>query len=123
MHHQVLICVFLIAVAMWAVVNKTPLFTMGAVSDCVNIGRHGPHACVAVGDECRRRGRRTAARVAGMARISGEAFPVYRTANFAWLRYVLSSLSFGSGATLASGCGNKTLVRLGGGELRSFVVP
>jgi hypothetical protein len=35
---------------------------------------------------------------------------------------VLGGLMFGVGMTLASGCGNKTLVRIGGGNLKSVVV-
>jgi uncharacterized membrane protein YedE/YeeE len=54
--------------------------------------------------------------------LNSEVFPPYRTANFAWLRYLLGGLMFGVGMTLASGCGNKTLVRIGGGNLKSLVV-
>ena len=35
---------------------------------------------------------------------------------------VLGGLMFGIGMTLASGCGNKTLIRIGGGNLKSIVV-
>jgi len=41
---------------------------------------------------------------------------------FVWPRYILGGLLFGVGMTLASGCGNKTLVRIGGGNLKSVVV-
>ena len=58
----------------------------------------------------------------GKAVIGTGTFPPYRTPNLAWLRYVLGGLMFGIGMTLASGCGNKTLVRLGGGNLKSLVV-
>ena len=40
-HHQVLGAVFIVAVIMGAVVNKTHFCTMGAVSDWVNIGDTG----------------------------------------------------------------------------------
>ena len=40
----------------------------------------------------------------------------------AWLRYLLGGLMFGIGMTLASGCGNKTLIRIGGGNIKSLVV-
>jgi uncharacterized membrane protein YedE/YeeE len=39
-----------------------------------------------------------------------------------WLSHILGGFVFGIGMTLASGCGNKTLVRLGGGNLKSVVV-
>jgi len=52
----------------------------------------------------------------GKASVGTSTFPPYRTPNFVWLRYVLGGLMFGVGMTLASGCGNKMLVRLGGGN-------
>jgi uncharacterized membrane protein YedE/YeeE len=48
--------------------------------------------------------------------------PPYRSANFIWLRHLVGGLMFGVGMTLASGCGNKTLVRLGEGNMKSVVV-
>jgi uncharacterized membrane protein YedE/YeeE len=42
--------------------------------------------------------------------------------NFTWLSYLLGGFLFGVGMTLGSGCGSKTLVRLGGGSLKSLVV-
>ncbi|MEJ2179732.1 MAG: YeeE/YedE family protein, partial [Gammaproteobacteria bacterium] len=48
--------------------------------------------------------------------------PPYRMANFEWLRYILGGVMFGIGMTLASGCGNKTLIRVGGGNIKSVLV-
>jgi uncharacterized membrane protein YedE/YeeE len=39
-----------------------------------------------------------------------------------WLSALLGGLMFGFGMVLASGCGSKTLVRIGGGNLKSLVV-
>lgn len=47
---------------------------------------------------------------------------IYTAPNFTWLSYILGGLLFGVGMTLASGCGSKTLIRVGGGNLKSFVV-
>ena len=47
---------------------------------------------------------------------------IYLTPNFGWFGAILGGLIFGFGMTLGSGCGNKTLVRLGGGNLKSLVV-
>src|SRR3989344_2811326 len=58
----------------------------------------------------------------GIVALPADTFPPYRTANFAWLRYVLGGLLFGIGMTLGSGCGNKTFVRIGGGNLKSLVL-
>lgn len=48
--------------------------------------------------------------------------PPYRFTNFVWLRHLVGGVMFGIGMSLASGCGNKTLVRLGEGNLKSLVV-
>ncbi|WP_420347727.1 YeeE/YedE family protein [Pelagibius sp.] len=56
---------------------------------------------------------------AGLARI-GESF--YLAADFGWLGAVLGGLLFGFGMAMVGTCGYGTLVRLGGGDLRSFVV-
>ncbi len=120
-HHQILLFAFLGAVVIGAVANKTNFCTMGAVSDWVNMGDTG-----------RMRSWLLAMAVAlvgvlileatGILTLGADTFPPYRTANFAWLRYALGGVMFGIGMTLASGCGNKTLVRIGGGNLKSVVV-
>ena len=48
--------------------------------------------------------------------------PPYRTPIFVWLRNVVGGFLFGIGMTLTSGCGHKTMVRLGGGNMKSVVV-
>jgi uncharacterized protein len=47
---------------------------------------------------------------------------IYQRPNLMWLSYVVGGLCFGVGMTLASGCGNKSLIRVGGGSLKSLVV-
>ena len=123
---QILLSGFLIAVVIGAVANKTNFCTMGAVSDWVNINDTG-----------RIRSWLFAMAVAmagvlamgmfgvmdlGITADGAKTFPPYRTPNFAWPQYVLGGLLFGIGMTLGSGCGNKTLVRIGGGNLKSVVV-
>ncbi len=120
-HTEVLGAVFAVAVLMGAVTNKTNFCTMGAVSDWVNIGDTGRmrawvfSMAVALAGVIALEG-------FGIVNLSGETFPPYRTANFAWIRYLLGGLLFGVGMTLASGCGNKTLVRIGNGNLKSLIV-
>lgn len=120
-HNQVLLLVLGVAVIMGAVANKTHFCTMGAVADWVNMGDTGRMRAwlfaiaVALGGVL-------ILEAAGMLNLDGGTFPPYRTGNFAWLRYVLGGVMFGVGMTLASGCGNKTLVRIGGGNLKSLVV-
>jgi len=57
----------------------------------------------------------------GVAKID-QAFPPYRQAQFLWAEHLLGGLMFGVGMTLASGCGNKTLLRIGGGNIKSLMV-
>ncbi len=120
-HNQVLLSVFVIAALMGAAVNKTNFCAMGAVSDWVNMADTGRlrawllAIAVAMGSVL-------ALEASGRVNISGTTFPPYRTENFAWLRYLLGGGMFGIGMTLASGCGSKTLVRIGGGNLKSLVV-
>jgi len=111
---------FLIALVMGAVVNKTNFCTMGAVSDLVNMGDSGrvrawlfAIAVAVLGVAILEYG--------GLVDATG-TFPPYRAGNLIWVENVLGGLMFGVGMTLASGCGNKTLVRIGGGNLKSVVV-
>jgi len=111
---------FAIALVMGLVVNKTNFCTMGAVSDLVNMGDTG-----------RIRAWLFAIAVAllGVAVLeylglveATDTFPPYRAGNLIWAENILGGLMFGIGMTLASGCGNKTLIRIGGGNLKSIVV-
>lgn len=47
---------------------------------------------------------------------------IYLTVNFGWAGAIVGGLLFGFGMTMTGGCGNKTLVRLGAGNLKSVVV-
>jgi len=112
---------FVIAFVMGAVVNKTNFCTMGAVSDLVNMN-----------DTSRMRAWILAGTVAligvliieamGRANLSTSTLPPYRGSEFQWGRYILGGVLFGIGMTLASGCGNKTLIRIGGGNIKSILV-
>ncbi len=120
-HNQVLLSVFVVAVVLGAIANKTNFCTMGAVSDWVNMGDTGrmrawllAMAVALIGV--------LGMEAANVISFSSGTFPPYRTENFAWLRYLLGGLMFGIGMTLASGCGSKTLIRVGGGNLKSVVV-
>lgn len=120
-HQQVLLSVFALAFVLGAVAQKTRYCTMGAVSDWVNIGDTGrmrawvfSMAVALVGV--------VMLEATGTINLSAETFPPYRTASFAWLRYLVGGLMFGIGMTLASGCGNRTLVRIGGGNVKSLTV-
>src|SRR5688572_27602535 len=91
---------------------------MGAVSDVVNMGSWGRMRmwllAIAV-----------AILGAHALNLTGQidlAKSFYVRPNLTWLSYIVGGLLFGIGMTLGSGCGSKTLVRLGGGSLKSVVV-
>ena len=50
----------------------------------------------------------------------GEA--TFQNPTFNWLGYVLGGLLFGFGMTMSSGCASRTVVLIGGGNLKSLVV-
>ena len=112
--------IFAIALIMGAVVNKTNFCTMGAVSDWVNMGDTGRlrawMLAIAVGVLGV-----TALEAAGLVNVGG-TFPPYRQNTLVWIENGVGGILFGIGMTLASGCGNKTLIRIGGGNLKSVMV-
>jgi uncharacterized membrane protein YedE/YeeE len=120
-HHQVLLIVLGLGVVLGAIANKTNFCTMGAVSDWVNMGDTGRLRAWLLAGAVAMLGV-VILEASGKAVLGNMTFPPYRTPNFGWLRYLLGGLLFGIGMTLASGCGNKTLVRIGGGNLKSLIV-
>ena len=111
---------FGLALVLGAVANKTNFCTMGAVSDMVNMGDLGRFRAWLLA---------IAVAVIGVVILEyfgkvapGDAFPPYRNGNLNWAENLLGGLMFGIGMTLASGCGNKTLIRIGGGNLKSVLV-
>ena len=111
---------FFIALVMGAVVNKTNFCTMGAVSDWVNMGDTGRFRAWLLAIAVALLG------VVGLEYFgmvdAGAAFPPYRAGQLIWAENLLGGLMFGIGMTLASGCGNKTLIRLGAGNVKSLMV-
>ncbi|MFN0185982.1 MAG: YeeE/YedE family protein [Aquabacterium sp.] len=115
---QVLGAAFALAVVFGAIAQRTHFGTMGAVADVVNIG-----------DWSRARMWVLAVAVA-MAGFNGMVAAgwveagksIYAAPRLIWLSHIVGGLLFGFGMVLASGCGSKTLVRIGGGNLKSVVV-
>lgn len=111
---------FAIAFVMGAVVNKTNFCTMGAVSDIVNIGDTGRMRAWLFAIAIAILGV-VVLSLAGMVNVK-QAFPPYTGSLLVWAENILGGLLFGIGMTLASGCGNKCLIRIGGGNLKSVLV-
>jgi uncharacterized membrane protein YedE/YeeE len=101
-----------------AIAQRTHFCTMGAVSDIVNMG-----------DWTRMRMWVMAMGVAivGFNLMVAAGWldagkSIYGGPKFVWLSALSGGALFGFGMVLASGCGSKTLVRIGGGNLKSLVV-
>jgi uncharacterized membrane protein YedE/YeeE len=109
---------FLLAFIFGAVGNKTNFCTMGAVSDWVNMGDTGRMRMWLLAMAVALLGS-TALEAAGLVDLSKSIYP---TPSFTWLSYVVGGFLFGVGMTLGSGCGSKTLIRVGAGNLKSLVV-
>jgi uncharacterized membrane protein YedE/YeeE len=115
---QVLWLAFGLGVVFGAIAQRTHFCTMGAVADVMNLG-----------DWTRARQWALAGGVAvlgfnGMAALGwlDAADTLYGGPRLPWLSALVGGLMFGFGMVLASGCGSRTLVRIGGGNLKSLVV-
>ena len=109
---------FALAFIFGAVGNKTSFCTMGAVSDWVNMGSLNRMRMwlLAIGVAI------LGANGLALAGVIDLSKSVYPGANFTWLSYLVGGFLFGVGMTLGSGCGSKTLIRIGAGNLKSVVV-
>jgi uncharacterized membrane protein YedE/YeeE len=109
---------FLLAFIFGAVGNKTRFCTMGAVSDWVNMGDLGRMRMWLLAIAVALLGS-SALHLAGVIDLGKSIYP---GPNFTWLSYIVGGFLFGVGMTLGSGCGSKTLIRIGAGNLKSLVV-
>ncbi len=115
---RVLWASFALAAVFGALAQRTHFCTMGAIADVVNMG-----------DWTRARMWVLAIAVAVLGFNAMVALgwvearnSIYAAPRLLWLSSVLGGLMFGFGMVLASGCGSKNLVRLGGGNLKALVV-
>jgi hypothetical protein len=109
---------FAIAFILGAISARTQFCTLGAVSDIVNMNDWSRMRMWVLAMAIAILGAQ-GLYAAGLIDLS-KAF--YVRPNFTWLSYLLGGTLFGVGMTLASGCGSRTLVRIGGGNVKSFVV-
>ena len=98
--------------------NKTNFCTMGAVSDIVNMGNWTRMRMWLLA---------IAVAIIGvwamqMIGLVDTRKSIYTGSSLMWLSNLVGGLLFGIGMTLASGCTSKTLIRIGGGNLKSLVV-
>ena len=116
--HYVALWGFGIAAVLGFVANKTHFCVMGAISDVIHMGSKGRLGAWLLAIGIALLGTQ-ALQLGGVIDV-GESR--YLSANFIWLSYILGGALFGVGMTLAAGCGQRNLVRFGGGNLKAFVV-
>jgi uncharacterized protein len=109
---------FLLAVVFGAVANRVSFCTMGAITDVVAFGDWRRMRMWFLAIAVAITGA-TALQLSGLVDLSKS---IYTGAAVAWLSAVVGGFLFGFGMTLASGCGSKTLIRAGAGNLKSWVV-
>ena len=109
---------FALAFIFGAVGNRTNFCTMGAVSDWVNMGDTSRMRMWLLAMAVALLGA-SGLQLAGLIDLSKSIYP---GPNFIWLSHLVGGFLFGVGMTLGSGCGSKTLIRVGAGNLKSLIV-
>ena len=109
---------FALAFVFGAVANRTNFCTMGAIVDISVFGdwRRMRMWALAIAVAMAGTGFLVAAGLIDTAKT------IYTVPQVRWVSALVGGFLFGFGMTLASGCGSKTLVRAGAGNLKSVVV-
>jgi uncharacterized membrane protein YedE/YeeE len=109
---------FIIAFILGAISARTQFCTLGAVSDIVNMGEWTRMRMWVLA--------MAVAILGAQGMVAAEWIDLskafYARPAFTWLSYLVGGAMFGVGMTLASGCGSRTLVRIGGGNVKSVIV-
>ncbi|MAF49414.1 MAG: YeeE/YedE family protein [Rhodospirillales bacterium] len=109
---------FVLGILFGATAQRTNFCTMGALSDIVLMGNWSRFRAwllaIAV-----------AMLISQFMHVNGIVDlgkSIYLSTNLGWAGAIIGGLVFGFGMTIAGGCGNKTLVRIGAGNMKSLVV-
>jgi uncharacterized membrane protein YedE/YeeE len=109
---------FALAFVLGIFASRGNVCTMGAISDVVNMNHWSRMrtwllaiAVAIIGA--------TLLHATGQIDLSKS---IFQRPRLNWLSAIVGGLTFGIGMTMAGGCANKTLIRIGGGSLRSLVV-
>jgi len=116
--HQALWATFIVTLLLGGIMQYTSFCTMGAIADLFvmsNLSRLRQWS-LAIGIA-----------IIGVMLLSSFGLidiskSIYTSSKLMYLSILVGSTLFGLGMVLASGCGSKTLVRIGGGNLKSLVV-
>ncbi|MFZ4757798.1 MAG: YeeE/YedE family protein [Burkholderiaceae bacterium] len=118
LRHTVAWATFAIAFVVGLAMSRSNFCTMGAVADIVNMDDWGRMRMwlAAIGIAI------LGTQALAWAGVIDPAKSIYTAPRLLWLSHVVGGLMFGFGMVLASGCGTKTLLRAGTGNLKSLVV-
>jgi len=116
--HTVLWCSFALTFLLGYLSQSTHFCTMGALADVYSFGSWVRASQVLAA---------MAVSILGFSILVAGGYltpekTLYATTKFFWLSNAIGGTLFGVGMVLASGCGNKTLIRMGTGNLKSWVV-
>lgn len=109
---------FALAFVFGAVSHRTAFCTMGAFSDVVTFGDSNRLRMYVLAIVVAMIGAQILQAVGSVDLLRS----IYAAPRFLWLAHGVGGFLFGVGMTLASGCGARNLVRLGGGNLKSLLV-
>lgn len=109
---------FLLAFVFGFFANRANFCTMGAISDVFNMGHWGRMRMWLLA---------IAVAIIGASVLHGLGLvdlgkSIYPRPRLTWLSAIVGGVLFGVGMTLAGGCANKNLLRIGNGSIRSIVV-
>jgi uncharacterized membrane protein YedE/YeeE len=109
---------FALSVLFGAIANRTRFCTMGAVADIVHMGDWARMRMWVLGMAVAIIG------FNGMVAMGWvqAASSIYAGRQLLWMSTLVGGAMFGFGMVLGSGCGSRSLVRLGAGNLKSLVV-
>jgi uncharacterized membrane protein YedE/YeeE len=118
LQHLVAWATFGIAFVVGIAMSRSNFCTMGAVSDVVNMGEWTRMRMwlAAIGTAI------LGTQLLAWAGLIDPSKSIYAGPRLIWASHVVGGLLFGFGMVLASGCGTKTLLRAGAGNLKSLVV-
>jgi uncharacterized protein len=116
--NRVLWAAFALGAVFGGIAQRTHFCTMGAVADIVTLGDWTRMRMWVLA---------MAVAIAGFGAMAAAGWidasnSLYAGPRLLWLSHAVGGAMFGFGMVLASGCGSKTLIRIGGGNLKSLVV-
>ena len=109
---------FAIGLAFGAIASWTRFCTMGAIADIANFGDWVRMRMWLLAIALAILGT-TVLHETGLIDVDKS---IYRGRSLTWLSHLVGGLCFGFGMVLASGCGARTLVRIGAGSIKALIV-